>query len=218
MDLVDRIETTRFLGGEFLLWLWFSRDVTGGEIHIKGRGTLVVSLETQLALADPVADRERVAIRGADPFGSPEASEALVAGKLPRKVGLRIVFEQNEWVATLDASTLALAGVKLPAGSGQTEEEIFYERVQRLEEIHELVQALYAHFMGVRLSPSWESEVAPALRSWVGSGEIMDEKRFERLHARRETGDAAPAERAAARAGKPRAARKPAGRKAAAAR
>jgi hypothetical protein len=188
MDLVDRIETTRFLGGEFLLWLWFSRDVTGGEIHIPGRGTLAVSLETQLALADPIADRERVAIRGVDPFGSAEGGEALAAGKLPRKVGLRIVFEQNEWVATLDSNTLALASVKLPASSSQAEEQIFYERVQRLEEIHELVHALYAQFLSVRLSPAWESELAPALRRWVGTGEIMDETHFEQLHARRERG------------------------------
>jgi len=188
MDLVDRIETTRFLGGEFLLWLWFSRDVTGGEIHIPGRGTLAVSLETQLALADPIADRERVAIRGVDPFGSAEGGEALAAGKLPRKVGLRIVFEQNEWVATLDSNTLALAGVKLPASSSQAEEQLFYERVQRLEEIHELVHALYAQFLSVRLSPAWESELAPALRRWVGTGEIMDETDFERLHARRDRG------------------------------
>jgi hypothetical protein len=209
MDLVDRIETTRFLGGEFLLWLWFSRDVTGGEIHIEGRGTLVVSLETQLALTDPVADRERVAIRGADPFGGAEAAEALAAGKLPRKVGLRIVFEQNEWVATLDSMTLALSGVKLPASSSQAEEEVFYERVQRLAEIHELVQALYAQFLNVRLSPSWESELAPALRRWVGTGEILDEEHFERLHSRRES-------KGAARAGKPRGARPAAPRKAAA--
>lgn len=212
MDLVDRIDTTRFLGGEFILWLWFSRDVTGGEIRIKGRGTLVVSLETQLALADPVADRERVAIRGIDPFGSAEAGEALVAGKLPRKVGLRLVFEQSEWVATLDSNTLALSGVKLPQSSTQGEEEIFYERMQRLEQIHELVQALYAHFLGVRLAPSWESDVAPALRRWVASGEIMDEKRFDHLHGRREVARAKGTERAPEREKEPRRTRKAAAR------
>lgn len=216
MDLVDRIETTRFLGGEFVLWLWFSRDVTGGEIMIKGRGMLVVSLETQLALADPVADRERVAIRGVDPFGSAEAGEALRTGKLPRKVGLRIVFEQDEWVATLDSNTLALSGVKLPASSAQSTEETFYERVRRLEQLHELVHALYAHFLAVRLSPSWESDIVPALRGWVASGEVMDEKRFERLHSRRDAGDATRPERAPA--SKTRAKPTRAGKKAAAGR
>jgi hypothetical protein len=185
MDLVDRIETTRFLGGEFLLWLWFSRDVTGGEIYIKGRGTLLVSLETQLGLADPIAERERVLIRGMDPFGGTEAGEALAAGKLPRKVGLRIVFEQSEWVMTLDSSTLALSGVKLPALANEREDELLNERMRLLEQIHDLVHALYAHFLGVRLSPAWESDVLPALRRWVLSGDVMDEKVFDKLHAQR---------------------------------
>lgn len=185
MDLVDRIETTRFLGGEFLLWLWFSRDVTGGEIQIKGRGTLIVSLETQLALADPIADRERVSIRGLDPCGGAEAGEALLAGKLPRKVGLRVVFDQMEWVVTIDSSSLALSGVKLPAQVSQSSEELFYERMRLLEQIHELVTALYGHFLGVRLSPAWAAEVAPALRAWVQSGEVMDQKQFDQLHGKR---------------------------------
>jgi recombination associated protein RdgC len=184
MDLVDRIETTRFLGGEFLLWLWFSRDVTGGEIYIKGRGTLLVSLETQLGLADPIAERERVLIRGLDPFGGTEAGEALAAGKLPRKVGLRIVFEQSEWVMTLDSSTLALSGVKLPALANEREDELLNERMRLLEQVHDLVHALYAHFLGVRLSPAWDSDVLPALRRWVLSGDVMDEKVFDRLHGR----------------------------------
>ncbi len=190
MDLVDRIETTRFLGGEFLLWLWFCRDVCGGEVRIKGRGALDVTLESQLALSDPIAEREKVAIRGADPCGSAEAAQALTAGKLPRKVGLRIVHEQSEWVMTLDCHTLALSGVRLPAISSQDAHEIFLERMRLLERIHELVHALYGHFLGVRLSPAWQSELAPALRRWVSSGEIMDEKRFDRLHARKRASDA----------------------------
>ena len=185
MDLVDRIETTRFLGGEFLLWLWFSRDVTGGEIYIKGRGAVIVSLETQIALADPLAEREKVSIRGFDPFGGAEAGEALSTGKLPRKVGLRVVFEQNEWVMTIDSNTLALSGVKLPAQVSQGSEELFYERMRLLEQVHELVEALYAHFLGVRLSPAWATDVAPALRAWVQSGEVMDQKRFDQLHGKR---------------------------------
>jgi hypothetical protein len=181
-DLVDRIETARFLGGEFLLWLWFSRDVTGGEILIPGRGLVVVSLETQLGLADPIAERERVVIRGVDPFGGAEAGEALVTGKLPRKAGLRIVFEQSEWIMIIDSKTLALSGVKLPATESQGEEALFYERMRLLEQIHELVHALYAHFLGVRLSSTWESDVAPALRRWIQAGELMDPGSFDRLH------------------------------------
>ena len=59
------------------------------------------------------------------------------------------------------------------------------ERMRLLEQIHDLVTALYGHFLGVRLSPAWASDVAPALRAWVQSGEVMDEKRFDQLHGKR---------------------------------
>lgn len=184
MDLVDRIETTRFLGGEFLLWLWFSRDVTDGDIEVPDLGVIDVALETQLTLEDPLSDRERVTIRGAAPFGGAEADQALRQGKLPRKVGLRIIYDKSEWVTTLDAATLALQGVKLPAIHSETAEEQFHERMRLLEQLHDLVQGLYRHFLGVRLSPLWQSDLAPAMMSWLTGELVMDAKAYDRLHRR----------------------------------
>jgi hypothetical protein len=182
MDLVDRIETSRFLGGEFALWLWFSRDVMAGVLDIPGQGMLEVALESSLLLVDPLTDTERVTVRGFDPLASEEAERALLVGKLPRKVGLRIVFEQNEWIATLDASSFVLSGVKLPALLSEGEEEHFHERMRFLEQLHDLVQGLYRHFLRVRLSPQWEATLLPAMRGWV-RGEVMERKDYQELHA-----------------------------------
>lgn len=184
MDLVDRIETTRFLGGEFLLWLWFSRDVTDGDIEVPEVGVIDVALETQLTLEDPLSDRERVTIRGAAPFGGAEADQALRQGKLPRKVGLRIIYDKSEWVTTLDAATLALQSVKLPAINSETAEEQFHERMRLLEQLHDLIQSLYRHFLGVRLSPLWQTDLAPAMASWLQGDLVMDSKAYDRLHRR----------------------------------
>jgi hypothetical protein len=182
MDLVDRIETTRFLGGEFLLWLWFSRDVLDGVLQIPGRGSVEVALESTLLLVDPLADKERVSIRGLDPLGSLEAEQALLRGKLPRKVGLRITFEQSEWVALLDAASLGLSGVKLPVLLSEGEEEHFHERMRLLEQLHDLVQGLYRHFLSVRLAPRWQEQLLPAMRDWL-RGEVMERKAYEAVHA-----------------------------------
>jgi hypothetical protein len=182
MDLVDRIETTRFLGGEFALWLWFSRDVLDGVIEIPRQGTVEVALESTLLLVDPLADKERVGIRGVDPLGSLEAEQALLRGKLPRKVGLRFTFEQNEWVALLDAASLGLSGVKLPALLSEGEEEHFHERMRFLEQLHDLVQGLYRHFLSVRLSPRWQASLLPAMRDWL-RGELMEREAYELVHA-----------------------------------
>jgi hypothetical protein len=182
MDLVDRIETTRFLGAEFVLWLWFSRDVLDGVLQIPGRGGVELSLESSLLLIDPLADQERVHIRGFDPLSSREAEDALLLGKLPRKVVLRLGFEQNEWVASLDSASFALTGVKLPALLSEGEEEHFHERMRFLEQLHDLIQGLYKHFLSVRLSARWQSGLLPAMQRWL-SGEVMEPKAYQALHA-----------------------------------
>lgn len=181
MELVDRIETTRFLGGEFVLWLWLSRDVTDGLIQLPNHGSVEVFLESALTLVDPLADKERVNIRGVDPCSTLEADQALRRGKLPRKVGLRVVFEQNEWICALDASTFALSGVKLPALLSEGEEEHFHERMRLFEQLHDLLQRLYRHFLGVRLSPAWDAELLPAMRRWLG-GEVMEREAYAAIH------------------------------------
>lgn len=182
MDLVDRIETTRFLGGEFALWLWFSQDALDGAFQLRGLGAVELTLGTQLALTDPLAPQESVHVRGRDPCGSSEAERALEQGKLPRKLGLRLVFEQNEWVFTLDVATLGITGVKLPALLSEGEEEHFYERMRLFEQMHDLVQALYARFLEARLSPAWESDVAPAVRRWLADGTLPDAASYDALH------------------------------------
>jgi hypothetical protein len=182
MDLVDRIETTRFLGGEFVLWLWFSRDVLDGVLEIPGQGLVEIALESTLVLVDPLEDREKVTIRGRDPLSSLEAEHALLGGKLPRQVGLRFTYDQNEWVATLDAASFALSGVKLPTLLSEGEEETFHERMRFLEQLHDLVQGLYRHFLLVRLSPQWESGLLPAMQRWL-HGEVPESAAYEALHA-----------------------------------
>jgi hypothetical protein len=194
MDLVDRIETTRFLGSEFVLWLWFSQDSLDGLLKIPALGAIEVTLGTQLMLADPLTPKESVHVRGQDPCGSSEAEQALHQGKLPRKVGLRFTFEQNDWVFTLDAATLDLSGVKLPALLSEGEEEHFYERMRLFEQMHDLVRALYSRFLSVRLSPAWDSDVAPSIRLWLSDGTMPESAEYEALHA------SAPAKSTAGRA------------------
>ena len=40
MDLVDLIAEKRFLGQEFLTWLWWKSEERGGTVEVTGRGDL----------------------------------------------------------------------------------------------------------------------------------------------------------------------------------
>ena len=45
MDLVEIIESRRFLGGEFLTWLWYRCDVDGGEFALPDGEAVIVEFD-----------------------------------------------------------------------------------------------------------------------------------------------------------------------------
>ena len=182
MDLVDRIETTRFLGNEFLLWLWFSGDVTGGKHELADGSEVEVSLESQLKLTDPLSSRESISMRGENPFGSAEADQALKQGKLPAKVLVRLKQGETEWIASLNGPAFSLSGIKLPALLNEAADEPLFERLRLLEQLDDLLHELYRQFLTVRLSPSWSSDLLPALRNWVAGKVTLDPAAWARLH------------------------------------
>ena len=49
MQLVDRIEKRRFVGREFLLWLWFESEVLEGTLSTKEHGSFGLWIERHQA-------------------------------------------------------------------------------------------------------------------------------------------------------------------------
>ena len=50
MDLVDLIQEKKFLGQEFLAWLWFKSEERGGSVEVPGRGDVLVIFEKHMLL------------------------------------------------------------------------------------------------------------------------------------------------------------------------
>jgi hypothetical protein len=181
MDLVDRIETTRFLGNEFLTWLWFKVELYEGTFDVGELGKCEVWFDTTLQLAGWADDSEKTILRGAAPSSSAEASEALKQGKVPVKAALRLVLNSEEYVFTLNGKTLGLSGVKIPEVGMEELEERFYERMRLLEQLDEVVTTLYDEFLLVRLSSLWDAELAPAMRDWVKGKDSMTTRQYAGL-------------------------------------
>lgn len=181
MDLVDRIETTRFLGNEFLTFVWFKVELFEGTFDIGELGKCEVWFDTTLQLAGWVDEGEKVTLRGAAPSSSAEASEALKQGKVPVKAALRMVIGSDEYVFALSGRTLGISGVKIPEVLGDEIAERFYDRMRLLEQLDEAITTLYDEFLLLRLSPLWESEVAPAMRDWVRGKESLSTRQYAGL-------------------------------------
>lgn len=170
MDLIDLINSRRFLGSEFLTWLWYRVDCFDGLLDVEGIGELnrvEVIFDDQLTLDAYVAETQRNDLKGGAPAYSPEALTALRQGKRPIKAKLRVIKEGREWAFTFKAETFDLASVKVPALLTKEVAEQFYERMYLLEELEEIMHALYRDFLAARLGDKWENQFVGAMQSWI---------------------------------------------------
>ena len=179
-------ETRRFLGREFLAWLWFETELFETRFSIDGFGDCEVWLERSLALeSSGEREVEKSKLTGEAPSGRPEAREALRQGKLPTQAKLVVKRGEQDFSLVLDADTLGLSGVKIPALLKGEGDEPFYERIQLIEELEGAVEALYRSFLVLRLDASWGRTVMPAIRAWMREEEDEALDAYRRKRQRR---------------------------------
>ena len=187
MDLLDQIEGARFLGREWLLYLWYESERMGAEAVQALREDAMVPLArppqelftppgvvpfalyvtSPLVLESRFDVLERVSITGTEPSESNEARAALREGKLPAKLKLEIVRGERDWACTLDGDSLAMSGVRLPAELKKEEEAALEERLFLLGELEAMLDALLTQYVELRLSKRFASDVRPAMREWL---------------------------------------------------
>jgi hypothetical protein len=166
MELLDLIEGRRFMGREFVDWLWYDSEMQETNLRPTGVDPVSMWLEAQITL---VLEKEESRLKGAIPASSPEAKEALRQGKLPREAKMRCVRGDREFTWTLKADTLGLSGLKLPTQLKKDDEkhEVFYERMMLLEDLDATLSALYADFVQLRLADEWDDDVVPLMQNWA---------------------------------------------------
>jgi len=202
MQLADKIERRRFVGREFLLWLWMESELFEETIQTKSHGGIGLWISREIAFS---AGKETTRIKGTAPASDREARDALCRGKMPERAGFHLVLDEREASFVLTAETLALGRLTLPTvlddlkpidGTSQTgkadgepkadaKAEAFFDRMDLTKEVEALVAELYGLFLALRLSPAWESTVAPTMRLWASAaGASTAPTRYVELRAR----------------------------------
>jgi len=205
VQLVDRIEKRRFVGREFLLWLWFESELFDATLQTADHGPFGLWLEKKLVLSE---GKESTRITSPMPGAGREAKEALLRGQLPESAGIRVALHDDETSFVIKAESLGVAALKLQTVldkddqgpnelleelTGQkgrkkrkeptpedAEHEAFYERMGMASDFEALVEALFRDFLALRLSAAWRESVLPLMRQWV-DGKEFDLAPYEAL-------------------------------------
>lgn len=166
-------EPKDFLGNEFLIWLWWSSEVEGG-LFERGDGggarSIAVALDRVLDMDCAWDATGKQTLRADGPTRLPEARKALRFGKWPRKVGLIVAAQGEQWELTLQGDRLAVTGLKIPKPEGDHRPATPREEVERRIESHAAVDRavveLFEIFLESRFDGSW-STTREEIATWM---------------------------------------------------
>lgn len=168
MDLVDIIAEKRFIGQEFLTWLWWKSETVG---TIQTRiGPVAVEFGHKLALED-----EQGKVTCSHPQEMPEAMAALAAGKKVEQARIKIIQGSGaEFSCTLAAALFEFKSVRLPkTAATETDDEtegMILERIYLFQALRDAIYALFEEFILVRTIESWRLEV-DGMREWIAQSQ-----------------------------------------------
>lgn len=175
MDLVDLMVEKRFLGQEFLTWLWWKSEERGGSVALPGEGDITVVFEKHMLLESGEGESaEKIVCTGLQ-AELQEARTGLQMGKKLEQARIVLGHNSYEYSFTLAAALMEFRNVRLPKteatekDGGENPEEIegmTLERIYLFEQLIKLVNTLFRMFLNVRLGDGWRNELLH-LRDWV---------------------------------------------------
>jgi hypothetical protein len=158
-----------FLGNEFLLWLWWHWETQSETIALPDGSEVTGMLARTLALECPRGDSGKETITAEAPASLPEAAQAIRSGKLPRKAGMTLVRQGDQYELVLQAEKFAVSGAKIRTEEKAEGQGILEDRLESLRGLDETLNLLLAAFFERRIGKQWSGELEAICR-WLKSG------------------------------------------------
>jgi len=180
MKPLELLEQGRFLGEEFILWLWRRGLVEGGISGVDG-DTSACFVDDAVTLVTERGDVKELSLRKGNPAESREAFEALSRGMRPSKAKVRLLAGDLEWTCVLNAQTLDTGTMKLPPSQAKDPQSKIADRMFLLEEGVTHLERRFLAFLEVRAQDP--ETMAEELKAWIrqglAGGPALDEAPWE---------------------------------------
>ena len=175
MDIVEIAEEKRFLGQEFLTWLWWKSEERGGSVALEDRGDILVVFEKHMLLESGEGESAEKLICSGLQAELQEARTGLRVGKKLEQARIQLTHDAYQYNFTLTGASMDFRNVRLPktaetekdtANQPEEVEGAILERIFLFENLVRIVHALFAMFLQIRLGDAWRQE-AERIRSWI---------------------------------------------------
>ncbi len=151
-------ENYDYLGNEFLLWLWWQWETKSDTFSLSDGSEVSGMFARSLHLDCPQGENGKESISSDSPVALPEASMAIRMGKLPRKAGLTLIRDGEQFDLTLKAETFSINSARISQVGDDVPTRETLDRIESIRQLAETVDMIYEVFCQSRLSKSWASD------------------------------------------------------------
>ena len=173
LDIAVSYNRYKFLGHEFLTWLWFLIEKKRRLIQETAETPVSLEIGNRIVLENRINDAlESITIKG-DEAGLEEGLLALRKGAVVIEMNLSFTFQENKWRFTLKGESLAFSSFRTPdTGPVETGDDIegaLLEKAYLYEQAVKLTDKLFSQFVRLRVSEEWNRTTVPEIKKWMAS-------------------------------------------------
>ncbi len=173
LDIATAYNRYKFLGYEFLTWLWFAIERNPGLLKPENADFGAINVGNRIVLENFTRDKtESITIKGDDP-NLDAALLSLKNGALVTEINLVFKSNDHEWQFTLKGESFSITNLKTPQrGPVDTIEDTegaVLEQAYLLDQLLQYQDSLFKTFIHLRVSPEWQTKSIPELKSWASA-------------------------------------------------
>ena len=173
LDVAVAYNRYKFLGEEFLTWLWYVIEKEQNLIKNFDKDFVGLEVGNRIVFENRRNDSdERITIKG-DRANLEEGILALRKGGLVTE--LNMVYRSGElrWQFTIKGESLNISSLITPKTdlpeSNEDIEGAVLEKIYLYDRVVALLDYLFKHFTKLRVSSSWQSKVVSNMNNWIHS-------------------------------------------------
>ena len=171
LDVSVAYNRYKFLGHEFLTWLWFMIETDKQTLMNADKELEDIYIGNRIVLANSSHNRDEIITIKGDDAGLEEGVIALQKGAKVTEINLVAKAQENEWRFNVKGESLNISNLKPPeTGRMESAEDIegaVLEKIYLYEKVVNLINQIYAQFIKSRVNPDWEKTVVKNMSRWI---------------------------------------------------
>jgi len=171
LDISVAYNRYKFLGNEFLTWLWFMMETDKNSLLESKQDLADLSIGNRIVLHNTTHNRDEVITIKGDGAGLEEGQTALKKGAKVTEINLTAKIGEHEWRFNVKGESMNLSSVKIPdTGRMETQEDmegVILEKIYLYEQAVDLINGLYKQFIKLRVASDWEKTTLRRMAKWV---------------------------------------------------